>query len=107
MSQYMERLREWERWKIAEEQSAAAGDPMPDKVAIDKRFNEQYEADMEAWRERNGISDTDESNGPGEFPKREEGETPQEYAIRVAKHEEGVDLWRGAPDYFDYMQQAQ
>ena len=105
MAQYLQRLREWEKWKTAEETATANGDPMPDKADIDNEWSEKFEADMNEWRSRNNIA-TDET-GPGVFPKRGENETPQEYAIRVAEYETQADVWRGAPNYFDYMQKAQ
>lgn len=105
MAQYLQRLREWEKWKIAEETSIANGDPMPDKADIDNEWSEKFEADMNEWKSRNNIA-TD-GTGPGSFPKRGENETPQEYAIRVAEYETQADVWRGAPNYFDYMQKAQ
>lgn len=104
MAQYLQRLRSWEKWKIAEEQSAAAGDPMPDKEQIDKKWDDDYHAALDAWKQANGIG-ADEQ-GAGEFPKRKPGESPQEYAMRVADYEERADAWQGAPNYFDYMQRA-
>jgi len=110
MSQYLQRLREWEKWRIAEEKAEADGDPMPDKETIDKRWEEKYNADLEAWKRANGIPAGETAGteaGPGEFPKRGENETPQEYAVRVAEYETRADLWKGSPDYFDYIQKAQ
>ena len=105
MAQYLQRLRSWEKWKIAEEQSAAAGDPMPDKEQIDKKWDNEYHTALDAWKQANGIGSDEQ--GAGEFPKRQAGESPQEYAMRVAAYEERADAWQGAPNYFDYMQRAQ
>lgn len=105
MAQYLQRLRSWEKWKIADEQSKAAGDPMPDKEQIDKKYEDEYKADLDAWKQANGIAS--DQQGLGEFPKRQAGESPQEYALRVAAYETEADTWKDAPSYFDYMQRAQ
>jgi len=105
VAQYMQRLREWEKWQIAMEQAAANNDPMPDKAAIDKRWEDKYNADMDEWRQSHHIQD--DTTGPGEFPKRRDGESPQEYAIRVAKFEEQSDVWKNSPDYFEYLSKGQ
>ena len=104
MAQYMQRLREWEMWKQAEERAAENNDPMPDAEQINERWHEQYNADMRAWREANGIAEGTEN--AGEFPKRERDESPQEYAARVADYETLQDTFRGAPSLFDYLQRA-
>lgn len=105
MAQYLERLRAWEKWKIAEEQSLAAGDKQPDKNAIDQRYDEQYRADLEEWKRNNGIAEG--ADGPGAFPKREPNESPQDYALRVADYEQQADVWHDAPSWLDYQQRAQ
>ena len=104
MAQYLERLRNWEKWKSAEERAAAANDPMPEADKINEKYEEKYHADLAEWKQRNGI--TDDASSLGEFPKRRQGESPQEFAARVADYETQKDTWQGAPSFFDYMQQA-
>ena len=104
MAQYLQRLREWEKWKIAEEQARENNDPMPDADKINERYEKQYQADLAEWKRQNGISGED--GKPGEFPKRQPEESPQEYAKRVADYETQADTWKTAPSYFDYMQRA-
>ena len=105
MSQYLQRLREWERWKVAEDNARAAGDPMPDKEDIDRRWEQDFKRDLQQWKEDNGVSQ--DETGMGEFPKREYGESPQEYAMRVADYESKADTWKTAPKFLDYMERAQ
>lgn len=104
MAQYLQRLREWERWKIAEEQARANNDPLPTVDEINNKWEEKYQRDLAEWKQRNGI--TGETPEIGEFPKRRNGETPQEYAARVADYETQVDIYKEAPSLFDYLQQA-
>ena len=104
MAQYLQRLRDWERWKIAEEQAAANNDPMPEADKINDKWHEKYNADIAEWKRQNNIEDGAE--GLGEFPKREQNESPQEYAARVADYETQKDAWRNAPSLFDYLQRA-
>ena len=104
-AQYIERLRQWEKWKIALDKASVANDPLPEEETYHDKWDKQYRTDMEAWRKANGIAEGAE--GPSEAPKRAEGESPQEYALRVADHERELDLWQGAPDYFSYLKKAQ
>jgi hypothetical protein len=105
MSQYIERLKEWEKWKRAEEASRANDDPMPEKADYDAKADEDFARALSEWKAQNGISAEESELGP--FPKRADGESPQEYAVRVADWETRKDAWQGAPNYFDYMQAAQ
>lgn len=105
MSQYIERLKEWEKWKRAEEASRANDDPMPEKADYDAKAEEDFARALSEWKAQNGISAEESELGP--FPKRADGESPQEYAVRVADWETRKDAWQGAPNYFDYMQAAQ
>ena len=104
-AQYIERLRQWEKWKLALDKASVANDPLPEEETYHDKWDKQYRTDMEAWRKANGIAEGAE--GPSEAPKRAEGESPQEYALRVADHERELDLWQGAPDYFSYLKKAQ
>ena len=104
-AQYIERLRQWEKWKLALDKASVANDPLPEEETYHEKWDKQYRTDMEAWRKANDIAEGAE--GPSEAPKRAEGESPQEYALRVADHERELDLWQGAPDYFSYLKKAQ
>ena len=104
-AQYIERLRQWEKWKLALDKASVANDPLPEEETYHDKWDKQYRTDMEAWRKANDIAEGAE--GPSEAPKRAEGESPQEYALRVADHEREMDLWQGAPDYFSYLKKAQ
>ena len=104
MAQYLQRLREWEKWKIAEEKAKENNDPMPDAEQINEKWHEQFNQDVAEWRRQNNIPA--DAEGLGAFPKREAGETPQDYAARVADYEAEKDAWRDAPKVFDYLQRA-
>lgn len=104
MAQYLQRLREWERWKIAEEQARENNDPMPEADKVNEKWHEQFNRDVAEWRRSNNIPDDAEGIGP--FPKRERDESPQAYAARVADYETQVDAWKDAPKLFDYLQRA-
>ena len=104
MAQYLERLREWEMWKEAEQRAAEANDPMPDADAINKKYEQQFNADLAEWRKNHNIPEGQTS--AGEFPKRRPDETPQDYAVRVADYESLADTWKDAPRLFDYLQKA-
>ena len=105
MAQYIERLRTYERWKQAEEKAKAANDPMPEKGDYDQQAQDEYNKAMDDWRKSNNIQPGDKE--PSEFPKRKDGESPQDYAIRVADYESQSDIWKTAPNVFDYMKKAQ
>ena len=105
MAQYIERLRAYERWKQAEEKAKAANDPMPEKDDYDQQAQDEYNKAMDDWHKANNIQPGDKE--PGEFPKRKDGESPQEYAVRVADYESQSDIWKTAPNVFDYMKKAQ
>ena len=104
MAQYLQRLREWEKWKRAEELARENNDPMPNQDEINSKWEEKFRNDLAAWRERTGIEYDQTAISP--FPKRGNGETPQDYARRVADYETQVDLFKEAPSFLDYMQQA-
>lgn len=104
MAQYLQRLREWERWKIAEQQARDNNDPMPTIDEVNAKWEEKYNNDLAEWKQRNNI--TGNMEAVGEFPKRKPNETPQEYAMRVADYETQKDIWREAPSLFDYLNQA-
>ena len=104
-AQYIQRLRNYEQWKQAKERAEANHDPLPEKEDFDSRAQEDFDRAMDEWRRKNGIAF--DAKMPTEFPKRKEGESPQEYALRVADFESQSDLWKGAPNVFDYMAKAQ
>ena len=105
MAQYINRLRNYEQWKQAEEKAKAANDPLPEKEDYDQKAQDEYNKAMDDWRKANNIQPGDKE--PSEFPKRKDGETPQDYAIRVADYETQSDIWKNAPNVFDYMKKAQ
>ena len=105
MAQYIERLRTYERWKQAEEKAKAANDPLPEKEDYDHQAQDEYNKAMDDWRKSNNIQSGDKE--PSEFPKRKHGDSPQEYAVRVADYESQSDIWKTAPNVFDYMKKAQ
>lgn len=105
MAQYIERLRTYEQWKHAEEKAKAANDPLPEKEDYDQKAQDEYNKAMDDWRKANNIQPGDKE--PSEFPKRKDGESPQDYAIRVADYETQSDIWKNAPNVFDYMKKAQ
>lgn len=105
MAQYIERLRNYEQWKQAEEKAKAANDPLPEKEGYDQKAQDEYNKAMDDWRKANNIQPGDKE--PSEFPKRKDGESPQDYAIRVADYETQSDMWKNAPNVFDYMKKAQ
>ncbi len=104
-AQYIQRLRNIAQWKQAKERAEANHDPLPEKEDFDRRAQEDFDRAMDEWRRKNGIAF--DAKMPTEFPKRKEGESPQDYAIRVADYEAQSDLWKGAPNVFDYMAKAQ
>ena len=105
MAQYINRLRNYEQWKQAEEKAKAANDPLPEKADYDQKAQDEYNKAMDDWRKANNINPGDAE--PNEFPKRKDGESPQDYAIRVADYETQSDIWKSAPNVFDYMKKAQ
>lgn len=105
MAQYINRLRNYEQWKQAEEKAKAANDPLPEKADYDQKAQDEYNKAMDDWRKANNINPGDAE--PNEFPKRNDGESPQDYAIRVADYETQSDIWKNAPNVFDYMKKAQ
>lgn len=105
MAQYINRLRNYEQWKQAEEKAKAANDPLPEKADYDQKAQDEYNKAMDDWRKANNINPGDAE--PNEFPKRKDGESPQDYAIRVADYETQSDIWKSAPNVFDYMKRAQ
>ena len=105
MAQYINRLRNYEQWKQAEEKAKAVNDPLPEKADYDQKAQDEYNKAMDDWRKANNINPGDAE--PNEFPKRKDGESPQDYAIRVADYESQSDIWKTAPNVFDYMKKAQ
>lgn len=105
MAQYFNRLKQWEKWRVAEETSKAANDPMPVIKDYNEKAEKAYRSDVTEWKDKNNIPEGDK--GAGSFPKRDKDESPQDYAIRVANYEETFDKWQDAPDYFKYMKKAQ
>ncbi len=103
-AQYFQRLREWERWKAARDTATDNGDTEPTEEHFHEQAEADFKADMEAWKRQHGIGDNESFDST--LPKREEGESPQEYAVRIAEHEAMNDLWSSAPKYMDYLQRA-
>lgn len=104
MASFMQRLSEWEKWKIARETARDNGDPEPTEVTFHEQAEADFKEDLKEWKERNGI-------GEGEtfdtrYPTRRDGESPQEFAMRVADYEEKNDVWKTAPSLMDYLRKA-
>ena len=104
MAQFIQRLREWEMWNIAEQKAKEANDPMPEKKDFEDKAQAAFNKAMDEWRLKNNIQPGDEE--PDVFPRRKDGESPQDYAIRVADYETTVDKWKEAPDIFEYEKKA-
>jgi N12 class adenine-specific DNA methylase len=102
MAEYIERLKMWEKWNMANEAAKVNDDPMPDEESYIKKYEDDFRKDMLAWKKENGFKE----DGPGEPPKRGEGESPQDFAIRVADYETKSDAWKGAPEQFEYDMKA-
>lgn len=105
--QYMKRVREWQRWKDAREDT---NDPEPpefydiDKDVEGKKEWEQLNKD---WRDRHGLVGDDMPS----LPKREEGESDESFFPRYKEYEK----WQNAindkedpmPDMFAWEKQKQ
>ena len=105
MAHYIQRLREYEMWKNAEQKAREANDPLPEREDFEKKAQEEFNKAMDDWRKQTGIEEGAEQ--PGAFPNRKDGETPQEYAIRVADYESELDKWKTAPNVFDYLKKGE
>ena len=105
MAHYIQRLREYEMWKNAEQKAREANDPLPEREDFEKKAQEEFNKAMDDWRKQTGIEEGAEQ--PEAFPKRKDGETPQEYAIRVADYESELDKWKTAPNVFDYLKKGE
>ena len=105
MAQYFQRLREWEKWKLARQTALDNGDPEPEESQFQERAEAKYREDMAEWRRENGLPEGASSEA-GTFPIRRDGESPQEFAIRVQEYEARRDLLATAPQYMDYMRKA-
>jgi len=103
MAQYFQRLKEWEKWREARRMAKENGDPEPKEEDFHERAEADYKQALQEWMDDNGVSGTD---GLGAFPKRQDGETPQEYAVRVAQYESDKDMWSTAPKLMDYLRRA-
>ena len=104
MAQYFQRLREWEKWRVARQRARDNGDPEPKENTFHARAEADFKSDLQSWKARNGVAEG--VTGVGVFPQRREDETPQEYAIRVAEHEAASDIWKTAPNLMDYLKKA-
>lgn len=103
-AQYFQRLREWEKWRVARQQARDNNDPEPTEEQFHEQAEAQYKADLQEWKDRNGIADGEDVIGS--FPRRQDGESPQEYAVRVADYEAQNDLLKTAPQLIDYLRKA-
>lgn len=104
MSHYFQRMRAWEKWNMADETAKINDDPMPDEAEFNEKYDKKFRDDLVAWKKDHGFSKEDE--GPGFPPKRNPGESPQDYAIRVADYETKSDIWKNAPDQINYQGKA-
>lgn len=104
-AQYFQRLREWEKWRAARQTAKDNGDPEPEEVTFHEQAEADFKADLQEWKERNGIPAAD-ATGVGAYPRRQDGESPQEFAMRIAEYEAQSDLWKTAPKLMDYLAEA-
>lgn len=104
MAQYFERLRAWEKWKVARQTARDNGDPEPEESTFHEQAEADFRADLKEWKERNGIGEGERFDAT--MPRRREGESPQEYAMRIAEYEAKSDLWKTAPSLMDYLSRA-
>ena len=79
-AQYFQRLREWERRKIAEEQ-----DPEPKMPDLsNEEISSEYGEYQKDWMRRHGLPEDYEDMG---MPRREAGESDADYMQRIRLHE--------------------
>lgn len=79
-AQYFQRLREWERRKIAEEQ-----DPEPKMPDLsNEEISSEYGEYQKDWMRRHGLPEDYEDMG---MPRRETGESDADYMQRIRLHE--------------------
>ena len=103
MAQYFQRLKEWEKWREARRMAKENNDPEPKEEDFHESAEADYKQALQEWKDNNGINDEEAA---GTFPKRQDGETPQEYAVRVAQYESDKDMWATAPQLMDYLRRA-
>ena len=79
-AQYFQRLREWERRRIAEEQ-----DPEPQMPEIDNdAMTAEYDEYRKRWNRSHGLPEDYDDMG---MPRRESGESDADYMERIRLHE--------------------
>lgn len=79
-AQYFQRLREWERRRIAEEQ-----DPEPQMPEIDNdAMTAEYDEYRKQWNRNHGLPEDYDDMG---MPRRESGESDADYMERIRLHE--------------------
>ena len=79
-AQYFQRLREWERRRIAEEQ-----DPEPQMPEIDNdAMTAEYDEYRKQWNRSHGLPEDYDDMG---MPRRESGESDADYMERIRLHE--------------------
>lgn len=105
--QYMKRVREWQRWKDAREDTNDPEPPQFYDIDKDVEGKKEWEQLNKDWRDRHGLVGDDMPS----LPKREEGESDESFFPRYKKYEK----WQNAindkedpmPDMFAWEKQKQ
>lgn len=105
--QYMKRVREWQRWKDAREDTNDPEPPQFYDIDKDVEGKKEWEQLNKDWRDRHGLVGDDMPS----LPKREEGESDESFFPRYKEYEK----WQNAindkedpmPDMFAWEKQKQ
>lgn len=105
--QYMKRVREWQRWKDAREDTNDPEPPQFYDIDKDVEGKKEWEQLNKDWRDRHGLVGDDMPS----LPKREEGESDESFFPRYKEYEK----WQNAindkedpmPDMFVWEKQKQ
>lgn len=105
--QYMKRVREWQRWKDAREDTNDPEPPQFYDIDKDVEGKKEWEQLNKDWRDRHGQVGDDMPS----LPKREEGESDESFFPRYKEYEK----WQNAindkedpmPDMFAWEKQKQ
>ena len=105
--QYMKRVREWQRWKDAREDTNDPEPPQFYDIDKDVEGKKEWEQLNKDWRDRHGLVGDDMPS----LPKREEGESDESFFPRY----KGYEKWQNAindkedpmPDMFAWEKQKQ
>lgn len=105
--QYMKRVREWQRWKDAREDTNDPEPPQFYDIDKDVEGKKEWEQLNKDWRDRHGLVGDDMPS----LPKREQGESDESFFPRYKEYEK----WQNAindkedpmPDMFAWEKQKQ